>query len=120
MSVLARIEEQAAPAEGVSVVAIEGEIDASNVLEVGEHLRSLLTNRSTALVVDLSPTTYLDSAAINLFFGLGADLAQRQQHLLLVIPASAPIARAITITGLDAAVPVHPTREDAVGRAAGG
>src|SRR6185295_784426 len=48
------------------VGTVEGEVDASNVVAIGETLRGLVSNRSTELVVDLTPTTYLDSAGINL------------------------------------------------------
>jgi anti-anti-sigma factor len=113
MSLLARVIEEPAQ-DGVALAAVEGELDASNAEAIGARLRSLLTNRDTALVVDLSATSYLDSAAINLMFELGAGLLERQQRLRLVVPAAAPIARALAITGLDAAVPVHETREDAL------
>jgi anti-anti-sigma factor len=118
MSLLARVTEEPRGEEGVAVAAVDGEIDASNTLQIGDVLRSMLTNRSTALVVDLTGTTYLDSAAITLFFGLAGDLRQRQQRLLLVVPGTASIARAIGITGLDSAVPVHATRDAALADAA--
>jgi anti-anti-sigma factor len=117
VSLLARIEEEAGP-EGVAVAAVDGEIDASNTDELASRLRAMLSNQHTALIVDLTETTYLDSAAINLFFELGADLLQRQQRLHLVVPAGSPIARALAITGLDAAVAVHPARTEAVARTA--
>jgi anti-anti-sigma factor len=99
---------------GITVAVIEGEIDASNVGHLAVRLRSLLTNRSEALVVDLIGTTYLDSAGINLLFELAAELRQRQQHLHLVVAESSPIARMLAITGLAEAVPTHSTRETAV------
>lgn len=99
------------------IAVIDGEIDASNAGEIADRLRQLLTNRSTALVVDLTGTSYLDSAGINLLFDLGTELHSRQQELHLVVPATSPIARAITFTGLDAAVPVHGSREAAVAHA---
>jgi anti-anti-sigma factor len=98
----------------VAVAVVVGELDASNAAEIGERLRALLSNHSTAMVLDLAGTSYLDSAAINMVFGLGTDLTARQQALHLVIPQDAPIARAASITGLDAAVPTHPTREQAL------
>jgi anti-anti-sigma factor len=116
VSLLARVTEERHD-EGVAVAVVAGEIDASNAREIGASLRALLSNRSVGLVVDLSDTDYLDSAAINLFFELGADLQQRQQRLVLVVPEGAPIARAIAITGLDAAVPVRGTRERALAEA---
>jgi anti-anti-sigma factor len=116
VTLLARVEETRHG--DVVVAAVEGEIDASNTAEIAQLLRSALSNRSMALVVDLSPTRYLDSAGINLLFELGADLGERQQRLHLVVPPGAPIARAISITGLDAAVATHPDVKTAL-RAAG-
>jgi len=98
----------------VPVAAIEGEIDASNVADLGQRLRALLTNRSESLVVDLVTTTYIDSAGINLLFELAAELHQRQQRLYLVVAVRSPIERMIGITGLVNAVPVHPTRDAAL------
>ena len=112
MSLLARVIEET---HGDVVVAlIDGEVDASNTQEIGSRLRSALSNRSTVLVVDMTETTYLDSAGINLMFELAADLRERQQQLRLVVPDGAPIARAIAITGLDAAVPTHGDRHTAL------
>jgi anti-anti-sigma factor len=115
MTPIARVLEE--HEDDVAIAIVEGEIDASNSAEIGRRLRALLTNRSMALVVDLTPTTYLDSAGINLLFELGAELRERQQQLHVVVPPAAPIARAIAITGLDSAVPTHATREAALARA---
>lgn len=113
MSTLARVEDEWH--HEVPVARLQGEIDASNVDEVGERLRSLLTNRSVALVVDLSQTTYLDSAGINLLFTLADEMRGRQQRLAIVVADPSPIARMITLTGLDQAMPVHPTLAGALG-----
>jgi anti-sigma B factor antagonist len=91
------------------VAAIAGEVDASNVASVGDELRRLVTNRSTELIVDLTPTTYLDSAGINLMFSLGDELRSRQLALRLVIAGGSPIARMLRITSLDRAYPTYPT-----------
>ena len=97
----------------VPVAAIDGEIDASNVADLGDRLHGILTNHSEALVVDLLATTYIDSAGINLLFELAAELRQRQQRLFVAVAAQSSIARMIAITGLDSVVPTHPTREAA-------
>lgn len=98
----------------VTVVAIDGEIDASNARELGDRLRSALTNRSHELVADLAETTYIDSAGINMLFALDLDLRQRRQRLQLVIHPESPIARMAGITGLDRAVTTHPARDAAL------
>ena len=81
MSPLARVIDE--HVDTVAVAAIDGEIDSSNVAEIGRRLRETLTNQSMALVVDLARTSYLDSAGINLLFALGAELRKRQQRLHL-------------------------------------
>ncbi len=96
------------------VAAIAGEVDASNVGAVGDALRGLLTNRSTELIIDLTPTTYLDSAGINLMFSLGDELRSRQLTLRLVIAGGSPIARMLKITSLDRAYPTYPTVAEAL------
>jgi anti-anti-sigma factor len=103
--------------DDMPVARVEGEVDASNAHEVGDRLRSLLTNRSVALIVDLSGTTYLDSAGLNLLFALGEELRGRQQRLGLVVAEGSPIARMVALVGLDKAVPVDPTLAEAIRRA---
>jgi anti-anti-sigma factor len=99
---------------GLPVARLEGEIDMTNAKSLGDRLRALLTNRSVALVVDLEATTYLDSSGITLLFGLSDELRLRQQQLHLVVPEDSPIARMITITGLDRVAPTHTTLERAL------
>lgn len=93
----------------VPVATVHGELDASNAREFGERLHSLVTNRLLAMVVDLSGTTYLDSAGLNLLFSLGAELSARQQRLAVVVRGGSPIERMIDITGLGETVLVCPT-----------
>jgi anti-anti-sigma factor len=97
------------------IARIEGEVDASNAAWTGTRLRALLTNHSDALAVDLSGTTYLDSAGIALVFALASELRVHQQQLRLVVADGSPIARMVALTGLDKSVPTYPTLEAALG-----
>jgi anti-anti-sigma factor len=100
----------------VVVARIEGEVDMSNAQAIGRRLRDLLTNGSTALVVDLGPTTHLDSSGIALLFALFDELRRHQQELHLVVPDGSQLVRVLQITGLDRAVPTHATLEAALAR----
>ena len=111
MSTLARLEDEWH--DEIPVARLQGEVDASNVKEMGDRLRSLLSNRSVALVIDLSATMYLDSAGINMLFALAEELRGRQQRLALVVGKGSPIARMITLTGLDQTIPVTGALADA-------
>jgi anti-anti-sigma factor len=112
MAPLARIDEEIR--EGLAVARIVGDIDASNTGWIEARLRALVTNHTAALLVDLSETTYLDSAGIALLFGLARELRLHQQRLHLVVGEASPIARMVSLTGLDRTVPTHPTPETAL------
>lgn len=100
-----------------TVVAIDGEVDASNSFEVGERLRALITNKTTALVVDLTGTEYIDSAGLNLMFTLAAELKGHRQQLLLVVPETSHIHRTLAITGVGQAAEVYPDLPSALNEA---
>ena len=101
----------------VPIARLEGEIDASNVNDLGARLRTLVTNRSTGLIVDLSGVTYLDSAGINLLFALGDELSRRQQVLRLVVAGSSPTARMLDVTSLAQVHATYPTLAEALAQA---
>jgi anti-anti-sigma factor len=104
---------------GVTVATLEGEIDASNAPDIGADLRALVDNRAQGLVVDLTPTRYLDSAGINLLFSLGDDMRTRQMGLRLVVARGSSIARMLAITSLDRAYPTFPSVAEALARDVG-
>ena len=118
MTELAKVEEE--HHGDVAVARLEGEIDASNRALIGARVRDMVTNRSDALVVDLTGTTYLDSTGIALLFELAAELRERQQRLLLVVAERSPIGRMIAITGLDRTANVHHALDGALAEAGAG
>jgi anti-sigma B factor antagonist len=100
--------------DDVPVLRLEGEIDVSNVDEIRGRMRELVTNREFALIVDLTPTSYLDSAGINLLFAIGEEMRGRQQQLHVVLNERSPLTRMVSLTGLDKSLPMHSTLERAL------
>ena len=98
----------------VPVARVEGEVDISNAEEVAAALREAVPNSTAGLVADLSGTGHLDSSGLRLLYQLHRRLAARGQGLWLVIPRQAPIMQVVSITGLDDAVPLHETVEQAL------
>jgi anti-anti-sigma factor len=86
--------------DAVLVATVDGEIDSSNAAELRLALSERLPSASSALVLDLSDVTYLDSSGIHLLFDLGRRLAARRQALRLVVPREAPIRRVIDLCNL--------------------
>jgi anti-anti-sigma factor len=98
----------------MAVARVEGEIDASNVVWAEDRIRAPLTNRCDGLAIDLTATTYLDSAGIAMLFRLASELRQHQQQLRLVLAQGSPIARMASLSGLERAVPTHTSLDAAL------
>ncbi len=112
MSLLAKLHDE--DVGGTPLVIVDGEIDSSNAAEIGDRLRATISNQGMAMVVDLTPTTYIDSAGLNALFRLGLELDERQQTLHLVVASGSPIERMLKIVGLDRAIPTFATRAAAL------
>jgi anti-sigma B factor antagonist len=100
---------------GEAVVArLTGEVDMTNAGYVGDELRESVPNDAAALVVDLSETGYIDSAAIGLLFELARRLTRRRQDLRLVVPEGSPLQRVLEITEIQTAAPIHQSVDSAL------
>lgn len=98
---------------GVTVASIAGEVDISNVEAVAEIL-DRLPNRALGLVVDLSVTSYLDSAGISLLHSLATRLGQRGQRLAIVCDERSLPHRVLTLTEMHTRTPVLDGVEQAI------
>jgi anti-anti-sigma factor len=92
--------------DDVLVATLEGEIDSSNATELRLALSQLLEGASTALILDLSRVSYLDSAGVHLLFELGRRLAARRQAIRLVVPEDAPMRRVLELCAVDGVAPM--------------
>jgi anti-anti-sigma factor len=90
---------------GAVLARLSGEIDLSNAGRVEDKLTGGLTG-ATAVAVDLSGLSYLDSAGLALLSRLSGRLASASGSLRLVVPPDAMVSRTLTISGLAAAIPV--------------
>ena len=104
MNDLARVE--AEQRDGLTLVRVHGEIDLSNARDVGGAIEAAVPAESGGLVVDLSGTTYLDSAGISLLLRLADRLRPRRQSIRLVVPADSPVRAVLELTGVPAIIPL--------------
>lgn len=102
--------------DGIPVARIRGEIDMSNVAELGATLQDAVQQSAPGLVIDFSATGYLDSAGLHFIFDLGKRLRDRGQRLFLAVSADTPVATVLEIVNVDALAPRCPTLEDALER----
>ncbi len=97
-----------------AVARIIGEIDLSNVGTIRDALTQGVPNHALALVLDLSPITYLDSSGIQLIYRLREDLRVRGQDLVLVIPPVSAANAALRLAGVEQHIKTAPGLEEAV------
>jgi anti-anti-sigma factor len=100
----------------VVVGRVIGELESANADELHDALVRRLRNDSDGLVLDLSATSYLDSAAIELLFDLARRLRTHRQRLRLVVPPEAPMRGVLTLCGIDTVAEIDETVDVAVRR----
>jgi anti-anti-sigma factor len=98
----------------VELARVAGEVDASNVEDLSRSLLDAVSNKSRALVLDLSETVYIDSSGISLIFDAAARLRNRRQELRLVVPPRSFVAEVLAAVSMEQSVPIDPALTDAL------
>lgn len=99
----------------VSVARLQGEIDTSNVSEIGNALdAAVMGDQGVGMIVDLSAVAYLNSATVKLLFDLADQMHKRHQQMRLVMTETAPMRKLILLLKFDLVVPLDATIEDAL------
>jgi anti-sigma B factor antagonist len=100
--------------EAVVVARVDGELDLSNWEQVREIVEDAVTPEADALVLDLSSTTYFDSAGVRLVFQLAERLGNRRQGLALAMGDNDVVQRVAELTGLTSHVACRRSVDDAL------
>lgn len=90
--------------EGMSVVALAGELDLTNANEIERRLVEIARD---GLVVDLNRVIFVDSAALHMLFRLARRFSAEQRFGIVIEP-TALIARTLAIVGLESVTSVRP------------
>lgn len=96
-----------------ALISLRGEVDIYTAPRFKEQLIALLDEGVTELVIDLSGVTFIDSTALGIMIGGVRRLHDVDGRMALVV-ATRPVARVLTITGLDRVFTIHATREEAL------
>jgi anti-anti-sigma factor len=118
-----------------SILALEGDLDASNYQDVVAKTRQLYDSGFRNLVVDLSGVNFMSSSGIvalhsialimrgenahnpeggwNVFHAIGSDHSGLQQHVKLLSPKP-KVLQTLQKTGMDAFFEIHIERQAAL------
>jgi anti-sigma B factor antagonist len=95
-----------------AVVRLPAEIDLTIADDVRESLLSVLNKGALGLVVDMTVTTFCDSAGITALVRASrrADATGATMRVAAIAP---PVLRVFSLVGIDRLINVHPTVDDA-------
>jgi anti-anti-sigma factor len=92
--------------DGDVTLCVVGEIDMATADEFADRLHTLIAAAHSPAFVDLSEVRFLDSSGINALAGAARIAAGAGVNLVLLAP-SAPVRRALTLSGLARAFEVR-------------
>ena len=91
-----------------AVIAAAGEIDLTNAESLRDALLSALNAGAPGLIVDLTATTFLDSAGVTALVRASRRASASDAALALAVTAPA-VLRVLNLVGIDQLIPVYPS-----------
>jgi anti-anti-sigma factor len=96
---IARVE--ASADDGSTHIIVSGEIDLANAAVVEDEIRAAVSNQPATVSVDLTDTSYMDSAGIRLLFAPPSRLQALRIVLELIVPLDSPTRQLIELSGFE-------------------
>ena len=91
-----------------AVIVAAGEIDLTNAESLRDALLSALNAGAPGLIVDLTATTFLDSAGVTALVRASRRASASGAALRLAVTAPA-VLRVLSLVGIDQLIPVYPS-----------
>jgi anti-sigma B factor antagonist len=103
----------------MSIVSLVGEHETFSAEQIQKTLDEAIDD-GLAVIVDLTQTDFLDSAAVGVLLRARDEAQRRSLRFALVIDDSTgwPVRQLLDVTGLISVFPIAETREDAIAGAA--
>lgn len=96
-----------------AVVIVAGEIDLTNAENLRDALLSALNAGARGLVVDMSATTFIDSAGVSALVRASRRAAATEATVRLAVTAPG-VLRVLSLVGIDQLIEVHPSVSEAL------
>lgn len=103
---------EAGPLEDVPGVSARGEVDAATAPALQEAIDGAVASSVGAFVIDLTPTTFLDSSGIVVLLHTGAVLGREDRSLVVICPQGA-VREVLALCGLCDRLALFETAADA-------
>jgi anti-sigma B factor antagonist len=100
--------------DGLDAVGVAGELDQSTAPELRTALSAVFDGpRGGAVLVDLSDCSFIDSTGLSLLVETKRQLAEGSRRFGVCCP-DADVRRLLELTGIDQAVGLFDTRDEAI------
>jgi anti-anti-sigma factor len=102
--------------EGIFIVRVRGELDISHEEDLRSELNRGVAGSNAGIVVDLTDCEFIDSSGVRaLLLGREAQRAEGNGEPGLVIGSgNSQIVRILSVMGVDEAIPVRSTLDEAI------
>ncbi len=108
----------AASADGVRAIDVHGELDQGTAPELRTALGEAVSGSDKAVLVDLNRCDFIDSTGLSLLVEAKRKLALEQRGFGVCCP-DAGVRRLLELTGIDKAVGLFDTRDQAMATLSG-
>lgn len=105
---------QLLPADHAVIVTVSGEIDLANIDQFKAFLADAAKKDNGALIVSLEKAEYVDSHTLEALVDLSKRLSTNRRRLLVAASAASPAGRILRTTGIDLAVAIFESLDDAL------
>ena len=101
------------PQTRLAVVPLPAEIDITNAREAGRDLLAAVVPGVSAIVADMTATTFCDSSGISMLVRAHKQAVANGTELRLVVPATA-VLRSLALASIDHLLPIYPSLSTAL------
>jgi anti-sigma B factor antagonist len=100
----------------VHVIAISGELDQATADQLRTPLRETIEDGTGAVMIDMSDCSFIDSTGLGVIVEAWKQLQTRNgdSGALSICCLKAEVRRLLEVTGLDQAIEIRDTRDDAI------
>ena len=95
------------------VITVSGEIHVTTAPEFSRRLNAAIARGKTGLVLDLTPTEFIDSTGLSVLLNGLRKVTRQRGHMALVC-TNPTVLRLFEITRLDTTFDIRPTRQEAL------
>ncbi|PRY89236.1 STAS domain-containing protein [Mongoliibacter ruber] len=99
--------------EKYSILQLEGEVDASNSVELDSSIQQLLEAGETGILVDASSLEYISSAGLGVFMSYLEDFHEKNIKMV-IFGLKEKVYQVFVILGLDKLMNIKNTKEEAL------